>query len=263
VDVSPVLLARPGHIENLAIVDTYDSVEIAANLLQAPPLLPAVVPGPLNDVRPVLVSATLNGNRHTTVLAEYRYFTVAEVYHIPVLIWLIGKAPLLDNCAILRALASHVQTFIAIPIHDGAGVAHATIWPGASTVDATTRIVIVIATASIVVGSGLAPSVIVITAIARPCVSQVVPDVRHIGPSAIAVTITDQGLVRKLSPSASVIVRTAVICKATCAAHMHDSVRTHFGLSIAVKAYSLIVAAFPIVNPLPDSLLRLSNRPRP
>src|SRR5205085_6932019 len=68
------------------------------------------------------------------VAADDGNFVVAEVYHIPVLIRLIGIAPLLDVGSILHALFGHVQGFITMPVHDRAGITHAPVGPVATTI---------------------------------------------------------------------------------------------------------------------------------
>ena len=118
--VLPVLPALLGHVETLVVVHAHDPIVVAACLLQAPALLRVVVPTPLDNVRPVVISAALNSKRPAAVPADDGDFVGAEVYDIPVLIGLIGVAPLLDVSPILHALLGNVQGFITMPVHDRA-----------------------------------------------------------------------------------------------------------------------------------------------
>ena len=147
--LAPSCFALLGHIETLAVVHAHDPVVVAANLLQAPALLRAAVPAPLDYVRPVVVPAALDGKRPAAVPADDGSFAVAEVYDIPVLIGLIGIAPLLDVGAILIASLSHVQSFITVAVHYRAGVADAPVRP----VDITVAAVVITSVVVTAVGA--------------------------------------------------------------------------------------------------------------
>src|SRR6266508_1398421 len=135
-DVCPVLFALLGYIQTLAAVHAHDPVVVAANLLQSPTLLRGAVPAPLYDVRSVIIPAALDGDRLAAAPADDGDFAGAEVYDVPVLVGLIGISPLSDVGPILLALPGHVQGFITAPVHDRAGVAHAPVRTGVTTVAA-------------------------------------------------------------------------------------------------------------------------------
>jgi len=100
-------------IESLAATHIDDPHEPAADLLQTPALKRIAPPRPLNDVRSVGHAATLYGQGHAAKIGDDRNFAVAEVNHVPGLIWLSGEVPLLDAGSASHAHFGHIS---ALPL---------------------------------------------------------------------------------------------------------------------------------------------------